>query len=69
MSDSVPSDIDLPEGALHETQNVQIPLRCVNSDVFFYLPSSGIEYNPGIMEQDKMSIYTGLNNYDILLQG
>ena len=46
----IPSDIDLPVGALHETQNVQIPPRHVNSDIFPYLPSSGIEYDPGIMD-------------------
>ena len=55
-------------GALHETQNVQIPPRCANSDIFPYLSSSGIEYNPGIVDQDKLSTYTGLNNYDTLFE-
>ena len=53
VSEGVPSDIDLPEGALHG--NVQILPRHANSDVLPYLPSSGIEYNPGVMEQDKLS--------------
>ena len=53
VSEGVPSDIDLPEGALHG--NVQIPPRHANSDVFPYLPSSGIEYNPGVLEQDRLS--------------
>ena len=68
VSEGVPSDIDLPEGALHEMQNIQIPPRHVSSDVFPYLPSSGIEYNPGVMEQDKLSTYTGFNDYDILFE-
>ena len=66
VSEGVPSDIDLPESALHG--NVQIPPRCANSDVFPYLPSSGIEYNPGVIEQDKLSTYTGLNDYDTLFE-
>ena len=44
--EGVLSDIDLPVDALHETQNVQIPPRCANSDIFPYLPSSGMEYDP-----------------------
>ena len=66
VSEGVPSDTNLPEGALHG--NVQIPPRHANSDVLPYLPSSGIEYNPGVMEQDKLSTYTGLNDYDALFE-
>ena len=66
--EGVPSDIDLPVGALHETQNVQIPPRHVNSDIFPYLPSSGIEYDPRIVDQDKLSTYTGLDDYDTLFE-
>ena len=51
VSEGVPSDIDQPVGALYG--NVQIPPRHANSDVLPYLPSSGIEHNPGVMEQDK----------------
>ena len=65
VSEGVPSDIDLPEGALHG--NVQIPPRHANSEVLHYLPSSGIEYNPGVIEQNKLSTYTGLNDYDTLV--
>ena len=39
-----------------------------NSDVFPYLPSGGIEYNPGVFEQDRLSTYTGLNDYDALFE-
>ena len=66
VSEGVPSDIDSPEGALH--RNMQIPPCCANSDVFPYLPSSGIEYNPGVFEQDRLSTYTGLDNYDTLFE-
>ena len=55
VSEGVPSDIDLPVGALHLTQNVQIPPRCANSDILPYLSSSGIEYDPRSVEQDKLS--------------
>ena len=40
----------------------------MSSDVFPYLPSSGIEYNPGVIEQHKLSTYTGFNDYDILFK-
>ena len=43
VSEGVPSDIDLLVGALHEAQNIQMPPRCANSDIFPCLPSSGIE--------------------------
>ena len=33
VSEGIPSDIDLPVGALHEMQNVQIPPRSANSDI------------------------------------
>ena len=64
--ESVPSDIGSLEGAL--CRSVQIPPHHVNSDVLPYLPSSGIEYNPGVFEQDRLSTYTGLNDYDTLLE-
>ena len=68
VSEGVPSDIDLPVGALHEAQNVQIPPRHANSDIFPYLPSSGIEYDTWIEDQDKLSTYTSLDDYDTLCE-
>ena len=47
---------------------MQIPPRHVNSDIFPHLPSSGIEYDPRIMDQDKLSTYTGLDDYDTLFE-
>ena len=66
VSEGVPSDIGLPEGALPES--MQIPPHHANSDVFPYLPSGGIEYNPEIFEQERLSTYTGLNDYNTLLE-
>ena len=68
VSEGVPSDIDLPVGALYETQNIQIPLRCANSDIFPHLPSSCIEYDPRIVDQDKLSTFTSLDDYGTLFE-
>ena len=53
VSEGVTSDIGSLEGALHGS--MQIPPHHANSDVFPYLSSSGIEYNPGVLEQDRLS--------------
>ena len=63
-----PSDMGLPVGALHETQNVQILPRHENSDIFPYLPSSGIEYDSRIVDQGKLSTFTSLDDYDTLFE-
>ena len=55
-------------GALQDTQNVQIPPRSANSDIFPYLPSNGIEYDPWIVDQDKLSTFTSLDDYDTLFE-
>ena len=66
VSEGVPSDIGSPEGVLHGS--VQMPPHCANSDVFPNLPSGGIEYNPEIFEQERLSTYTGLDDYDTLFE-
>ena len=66
--EGVPSDIDLAVGSLHETQNVQIPPRHVISDILPNLPSSGIEYDPRHVDQDKLSTYTSLDDSDTLFE-
>ena len=66
VSDGVPSDLGSPEGALHGS--VQMPPHHANSDVFPYLPSGGIEYNPEVFEQERLSTYTGLDDYDTLFE-
>ena len=66
VSAGVHSDIGSPEGVPHGS--VPIPPCHVSSDVFPYLSPSGIEYNPGVSEQDRLSTYTGLNDYDTLFE-
>ena len=68
VSEGVPSDIDLPVGAHHVTQNIKIPPRSANSDILPYLPSSGIEYDPRSIDRDKLSTYTSLDDYDTLFE-
>ena len=66
-SEGVPSDIGSPEGALCESK--QMPPHHANLDVFPYLPSGGIEYNPEVFKQERLSTCTGLNDYDTLSEG
>ena len=66
VSEVVPSDIGVSEGVLHGS--IQVPPHCANLDVFPYLPSGGIEYNPGVFKQDRLSTYTGLDDYDTLFE-
>ena len=66
VSEGKPSDVGSPEGALHGS--VQMLPCHANSDVFPYLPSGGIEYNPEIFEQERLSTYTGLDDYDTLFE-
>ena len=66
VSEGVPSDIGVSESA--PIESLQVPPCQTSSSVFPYLPSSGIEYNPGVFEQDRLSTYTGLDNYDTLFE-
>ena len=66
VSEGVPSDIGSPEGALHGS--VQMPPHHANSDVLPSLPSGGTEYNPEVFEQERLSTYTGLDDYETLFE-
>ena len=66
MSEGIPSDISSPEGVHHG--GMQIPSCHANLDEIPYLPSGGIEYQPIVSEQDRLSTYTGLNDYDTLFE-
>ena len=66
VSEGVPSDKGSTEGALHGS--VQMPPHYTNSDVFPYLPSGDIEYNPEVFEQERLSTYTGLDDYGTLFE-
>ena len=45
-----------------------MPPYHANCNVFPYMPAGGIEYNPEIFEQERLSTYTGLNDYDTLFE-
>ena len=66
MSEGVPSDIGSPEGSLHGS--MQIPHCRANSDVFPDLASGNTQYNPEVFEQDRISTYAGLDDYDTLFE-
>ena len=66
MSEGVPSDIGSLEGVLCES--MQMPLHHANSDVFPYLPSGGIEYSPKVFKEERLSTYTGLDDYDTVFE-
>ena len=66
VSEGVPNDLGSPESTLHGS--MQMPPCHANSDAFPYIPSSGIEYNPEVFKQDRISTYTSLNEYDTLFE-
>ena len=66
MSEGVPSDIELPKAVSHG--GVQMPSHSVNLNEAAYTPSGGIEYHPVVTESDKLSTYTGLDDYDTLFE-
>ena len=67
-SKGVPSDMDLPIFLPHITQNVQIPTRQANSDILPYLLSNSIEYDKRGVNQDRLSTYTSLDDYDAMFE-
>ena len=67
MSEEKPSDIGSLEGVFHGS--MQIPPHHTNSGEFSYLHSDGIEHHPAVSEQDRLSTYTGLDDYDTLCEG
>ena len=40
----------------------------MNLDEGAYIPSGGIEYHPVVLEPDRLSTYTGLDDYDTLFE-
>ena len=65
MSEGGLSDIDsqraVPQG------DVQMPPHHANLNETAYIPSGGIEYHPVASESDRLSTYTGLDDYDIFI--
>ena len=68
VTEGAPSDLDLPVNTLHGMHNVRVPPRHANSDIFPYLPSSSFDFDSRIADQDKLSTYTGLDDYDTLFE-
>ena len=66
VSEGIPSDIgslgDAPHGGM------QIPPYHANLGEIPYLPPGGIKYHPVVSEPDRLSTYTGLNDYDTLFE-
>ena len=66
MSEGVPSDIDSPRAVPHE--GMQMPPCHANLNEVPYIPPGGIEYHPVTLEPDRLSTYTGLDDYDTLFE-
>ena len=64
VSEGVPSDIGSPGDAPHG--GMQILPQCANLGEIFRIPPGGIEYHPVVSELDRLSTYTGLDDYDTL---
>ena len=47
---------------------MQIPPHHINLGEIPYLPPGGIEYHPVVSEPDRLSTYTGLDDYDTLFE-
>ena len=66
MSEGVHSDIDLPRAVPHG--GMQMPAYHANLSEAAYIPPGGIEYHSVVLEPDRLSTYTGLDDYDTLFE-
>ena len=66
MSEGMPSDIDAPRAVPHG--GMQMSSHCANLSEAPYIPPGGIEYHPVVLEPDRLSTYTGLDDYDTLFE-
>ena len=66
MSEGVPSDIDSPRAVPHG--GMQMSPHCANLSEAPYIPPGGIEYHPVVLEPDRLSTYTGLDDYDTMFK-
>ena len=60
------SDIDPKRAVLQG--GVQMPPHHANLKEIAHIPSGGIEYHPVVSESDRLSTYTGLDDYDTLFE-
>ena len=66
MSEGVPSDIGSPGDVPHG--GMQIPPCHADLGEIHHIPPGGIEYHPVVSKPDRLSTYTGLNDYDTLFE-
>ena len=66
MSEGVPRDIGSPGDVPH--RGMQMPPCHANLGEIPHMPPSGIEYHPVVSEPDRLSTYTGLDDYDTLFE-
>ena len=48
--------------------DVQMPPHHANLSEIAYIPPGGIEYHPVVLESDRLSTYTGLDDYHTLFE-
>ena len=66
MSEGVPSDIDSLRAVPHG--GMQMPPHHANLSETPYIPPGGIDYHPVVLETDRLSTYTALDDYDTLFE-
>ena len=66
VSEGIPSDLGSPEDVPHG--GMQIPPHHANFGETPYLPSGGIVHHPVVSEPDRLSTYTGFDDYDTLFE-
>ena len=66
VSEGIRSDIGSPGDVPHG--GMQIPPHHANLGEIPYLPPGGIKHHPVLSEPDRLSTYTGLNDYDTLFE-
>ena len=66
MSEGVPSDIGSLGAVPHG--DIQMPPHHANLSEVPYIPPGGIKYHPVVSEPDRLSTYTGLDDYDTLFE-
>ena len=60
------SDIDSLRAVFQD--GMKIPPHSVNLNETTYIPPGGIEYQPKVSEMDRLSTYTGLDDYGTLFE-
>ena len=66
VSEGVPSDIGSLGDAPH--RGMQIPPCHADLDEISHIPPGSMEYHPVVSELDRLSTYTGLDDYDTLFE-